>query len=385
MANKHQKHAHLERPHSGNFGRNEWAIIGAPCGEIKKLAFDLIRQLSNDFKIAYVDADHPKGETVAISNDPINFGANMVYTDKITHHRIDTKESMDKFQAFSTFQEQDLIFINGNHFVGQQQIVIIDPKKEVSLSKKLDRLTNVQMILLTDEGTDVYPFLAKHLRGIPTMILPISETEIIARYIRQKTLDEKPPIYGLVLAGGNSIRMGEDKGAIIYHEKPQREHAAELLTPYCQEVLISCREDQITSIESNFNLLPDTFLGLGPYGGILSAFQRHPNVAWMVVACDLPLLNQETLNTLFENRDQSKTATCFESNRNEFPEPLITIWEPRSYSTLLQFLAQGYSCPRKVLINSDVKLLPTPEEDLLRNINTPEERDSLDIKGIRKK
>jgi molybdopterin-guanine dinucleotide biosynthesis protein A len=52
---------------------------------------------------------------------------------------------------------------------------------------------------------------------------------------------------------------------------------------------------------------------------------------------------------------------------------LITIWEPKSYPVLLSFLAQGCSCPRKVLINSDVNLLSAPDPQELTNVNTPEE------------
>ena len=56
-----------------------------------------------------------------------------------------------------------------------------------------------------------------------------------------------------------------------------------------------------------------------------------------------------------------------------FPEPLITIWEPKSYPLLLQYLGQGYSCPRKVLINTEVKLVEPPEKKELFNANHPEE------------
>jgi molybdenum cofactor guanylyltransferase len=41
---------------------------------------------------------------------------------------------------------------------------------------------------------------------------------------------------------------------------------------------------------------------------------------------------------------------------------------------LLRFLGLGYSCPRKMLINSDVEVLPTPGGEALRNVNTPAER-----------
>ena len=56
----------------------------------------------------------------------------------------------------------------------------------------------------------------------------------------------------------------------------------------------------------------------------------------------------------------------------QFVEPLITIYEPKAYPILLQYLAQGYSCPRKMLINSDVEIVEV-DDDFIRNINTPEE------------
>ena len=74
-----------------------------------------------------------------------------------------------------------------------------------------------------------------------------------------------------------------------------------------------------------------------------------------------------------QHRQPGRAATAFQSPENEFPEPLITIWEPRSYGPLLRFLSLGYSCPRKTLINSDIELLRAPRPEELRNINTPDE------------
>jgi molybdopterin-guanine dinucleotide biosynthesis protein A len=86
-------------------------------------------------------------------------------------------------------------------------------------------------------------------------------------------------------------------------------------------------------------------------------------------------MNADTLRQLVAGRQPSRLATAFKSPSNDFPEPLITIFEPRAYPELLRFLGLGYSCPRKMLINSDVEVLPTPASDVLRNVNTPAERE----------
>ncbi|MCB0653402.1 MAG: NTP transferase domain-containing protein [Saprospiraceae bacterium] len=370
---QHQKHTKLSRPNHGTFARNEWAIIGTPCSNIKSLAFELTQRLSAKYKVAYVDADHKGAEEENIigrdKNSVLAFGGKMEYTDKITFHRVDFEGTMDSFLYRQWFNDQDLVLVNGNHFTAKNQIVVIDPKKEASLQKKLDRLENVSLLLLTEGQNEIYPFLRDHLKDRQVPVLSIADTDAIADFIHQQMELALPKVYGLVLAGGKSTRMGQDKGLIDYHGKPQREFAADLLKPYCEQVFISCREDQLHEIDSAYELLPDTFTGLGPYGAILSAFRAYPDHAWLVIACDLPLLNQETIAFLLKNRNESKTASAFISPVNQFPEPLIAIWEPKAYPVLFQFLAQGYSCPRKVLINSDVKLLNVPDEKTLINVN----------------
>lgn len=368
---KHQKHVKLARPKVGEFGRSEWAILGTPCGNIQQLSYSLIDVLQKTFSVSYVDADH-KNENepseLEVENPALTLGATLEYTDKISHHRFDIKSDLNTFQYRALFNEQDLILVNGNHFKAKNQIVVIDPKKEKSLEKKLNRLTNVDLILMTGEESSIYPFLKDHLidwADIP--VLHFSQTDKIAEFILGNVKLQTPKLNGLVLAGGKSTRMGKDKGSLDYHGKPQREFMADLLSQFCEETYISVRENQV--VQSEYKLLEDTFVGLGPFGAIASAMRNNPNTSWLVVACDLPLLDEKTLNFLVENRNSSKVATAIYNPETGFPEPLITIWEPRSYQVILNFLAQGYSCPRKVLINSDINLLKLEEPRVLLNVN----------------
>ncbi len=376
----HQKHAKLTRPNYGQFARNEWAIIGTPCGNIQQLAYQLIDQLSKNYKVSYVDADHKStdGEDVIETNSAMGFGAHLEYTDKITHHRFDTKASLNSFQFRQYFNEQDIVVVNGNHFKANKQIVVIDPKKEKSLQKKLDRLTDVRLILMAKEATSIPSYLKEHLEDIdkiPTFSL--DDLPNIHPLIQADLAQQIPILNGLVLAGGKSQRMGQDKGLIAYHGQPQREYAADLLATLCKETFISFRQGQTDNKDLKYPIIEDRFQGLGPFGAIASAFLHQPNHAWLIVACDLPLLDQATLKYLVDNRHPSSIATAYNSPVNEFPEPLIAIWEPKSYPVLLQFLAQGYSCPRKVLINSEVHLLNAPEGDKLMNVNHPEELEEV--------
>ncbi len=373
----HKKHADIARPSLGVFGRNEWAVLGTNCGSIKKLAFQLSEALSPNWKMAYVDADHKSADEETAhgkdTNSALAHGAMLEYTDKITFHRFDKVGQMDTWQCRQMFNEADLVLVNGNHFSAKKQVVIIDPKKEDSLKRKLDRLTDVRRVLLTEGVSELPGFLKDFLPAAGNVpVVQITDFQQIKSYFEKEMATAVPPLNGLVLAGGKSRRMGEDKSVLAYHGRPQRDVMLEILGGFCETTYLSCRPDQAGELAYTHDVLADTFIGLGPMGAILSAFRQQPDAAWLVVACDLPLLDEAALRFLVENRNPSEMATAFRSPMNEFPEPLIAIWEPKSYPVLLQFLAQGYSCPRKVLINSPVHLLEAPEPQALMNVNTPE-------------
>ena len=195
--------------------------------------------------------------------------------------------------------------------------------------------------------------------------------------------DNSCGIFGLVLAGGKSSRMGgNDKGMATWHGRPQRYYLAGLLKQYCTRVFISCREEQATEIENGYSILTDKYTNCGPTGGILTALEYAPQCSWLVVACDLPFVDEELLQYLVTERDSECIATTFESPFDHLPEPLITIWEPASYTILKAKLEEGYKCPRKILINNKVRILQPPHPEKLMNVNTPEDVINANKSGI---
>lgn len=373
MHKPHDKHSPVRRPDVGDFHRNEWAFIGAPCGTIQALVAKLIPALAAHYTLAYVDADHAAADAAEPLPVP---GAAVVLTDKINYHRYDFGQPLSVFQQRAQLQAASGVLVNGNHFRAKRQVVILDPKKRESLAKKLDQLTDVVLILSTPEQPEPYDFLLEHLAGKRPFVMPLGDTNGILQWLRAQLTHAIPPLYGLVLAGGKSQRMGEDKGLIAYHGMPQREYMAGLLGGVCEQVFYSTRPGQ-DGLPTDGAVIEDTFLELGPYGAILSAFRMFPDVAWFVVACDLPLVGVDTLAHLVHQRHSGRLATAFHNPATSWPDPLMTIWEPRAYHTLLTYLAQGYSCPRKVLINAGAHVVPLPDEKWLWNANSPADREMI--------
>lgn len=194
-----------------------------------------------------------------------------------------------------------------------------------------------------------------------------------------------PQLYGLVLAGGKSRRMGHDKGMIEWHGRPQRYHIADLLAQVCSEVYISCRADQIAEIPADYKTLIDKQSNGGPFEAIIGALESSPGTAWLVVACDLPLVDLASLEYLVKHRNTAKLATAYIGSQ-DLPEPLIAIWEPASLEKLLSYRQEDISCPRKSLIKmgSQVELIAPPKKEIVLNANTPDEAKIVqEILGVR--
>ncbi len=362
MVQKHKKHTKLNKRNFGNYASNEIAILGAKCSIIDNFIQNIVKNIHKNYKTAYLDAFHNKEiKPPLVDNYTFHHSGSLVKS---------CATSMNRYNDKILFSEYDFLFINGNHYQGKQQILILDNEKEASVLKRTDQLNNIQFIVKLNNGDKIFDFLIEKYPNIANLIsYSIDEIDKISDHIERLIQQNIAPIQGLVLAGGKSLRMGTDKGLLKYHGKSQRNFAVDMLKNMHINTFLSVRKEQ--NIKDT-QTVEDVFLGLGPFGAICSAFQSNPNVAWLVIATDLPFLDQNIIQLLLEKRDPSKIATAVQGNSKQFPEPLITIWEPKSYPVLLNYLAQGISCPRKILINSNVKIVEI-DDTFIRNINTLDE------------
>jgi len=188
------------------------------------------------------------------------------------------------------------------------------------------------------------------------------------------TASTSPPLYGLLLAGGQSKRMGKDKAILSYHGPSQIEYNFKLLASFCAKVFLSNRQEQSQwDFYKDYPQIQDIFTNIGPMAGILSALCTYPNAGWLALGCDLPFVGQETIETLIRSRDPAKMATAYLNSDENLPEPLCAIYEPKSRLRLLRFLDLGIYSLREFLTSSDTRLLQQKKQTNLLNINTPEE------------
>lgn len=184
----------------------------------------------------------------------------------------------------------------------------------------------------------------------------------------------KPPVFGCVLIGGKSRRMGTPKHLIRQDGQTWLVRAAELLGQVAGEVVIA-----------GAGLVPDALSGLvrlhdvpdaeGPMAGILAAMRWAPSASWLVVACDLPDLTAAALQWLLSTRGPGVWATLPKLEGSSKVEPLLAHYDFRARVLLERRAARGDF--RLGGIASEGKVIsPPPPADLAsawRNVNTEAE------------
>lgn len=185
------------------------------------------------------------------------------------------------------------------------------------------------------------------------------------------------PLYGLVLAGGESSRMGKNKALLEYHSQPQFVHVAQLLDVFCKQVVISSNTALPGPYIKNRSLLSDeaAYAGCGPISGVLTAIRHFPGKSFFVLGCDYPALTQGDMEQLFMARSPEHDAVCFHHPENCVSEPLITIYEAASLEKLPDFYRNGGKSLRKFLEGSVAKRIAPRNPGALKSYDSPEDRD----------
>ena len=162
-------------------------------------------------------------------------------------------------------------------------------------------------------------------------------------------------LYGLVLCGGNSSRMGVDKSRLHYHGIQQRFYVHQLLSKFCQHTFISYNAQQATDIDLGYEVIVDdnTFADNGPISGLLSAFQRFPTHDFFVVGCDYPFINNIEISHFLESIPVNSQAAAFYNEECDCYEPVLAWYSHRAGVWLKQYFDEGKTSLQRFLHKHD--------------------------------
>ena len=182
---------------------------------------------------------------------------------------------------------------------------------------------------------------------------------------------------GIILAGGKSARMGQDKALLPVDGQPLIEHVAAILRPLVNEiVVVADSPEKYTS--SIGRIVADLLPGAGPVGGILTGLTALGEGSHIVVACDMPKLNARVLQFLLEKATSEWDAVVPEIGGR--PEPLCAVYRHTAAPKLRAFLDTGQRAAYQALdvlqtrrIDEETMRHLDPEGQGFTNLNTPED------------
>ena len=174
----------------------------------------------------------------------------------------------------------------------------------------------------------------------------------------------------LILTGGKSSRMGQYKASLKIGGVTQLERIQSIIRPLTEDIHLSVAHGD--SSARALPTLPDLEPSPGPLGGLQAAFHHDPDSSWLIIACDLPLIQQSDLQSLVDHHDGNTDATCFLNPLDNQPEPLCALYSPSAASKLAEILEKNQRCARRVLAALDRTDLNPSDSRALLNLNRPE-------------
>jgi molybdopterin-guanine dinucleotide biosynthesis protein A len=186
--------------------------------------------------------------------------------------------------------------------------------------------------------------------------------------------EEIAPVWGCVLIGGRSSRMGVPKHLLEQNGRTWVERTVAMLRQKVEQVVIAGSGD-LPAILANLPRVEDVSGLGGPLAGILAAFRGYPRVSWLIVACDLPDMREACLQWLLDCRRPEVLAVMPELEGDGRIEPLLAYYDRACGPLLEAMAANGYG--RMSRLQGQVGVVtpqpPVPLRACWRNVNTPKE------------
>lgn len=174
---------------------------------------------------------------------------------------------------------------------------------------------------------------------------------------------------GVVLSGGQSLRMGTDKGLLLSENKSWVKTAADKLEGICNKVVVSVNPSQMESYsEFSPGMLVEDNSSIhvhGPLHGLLSVHHLYPEDDLFILACDMVAMHTMVLEELLETYKNKPGFEVYVYNNDDGYQPVAGIYTSKLLSAILLQSRMGilnkFSL-KHVLENSKACLVPVSEQ-----------------------
>ncbi|MEO1429256.1 MAG: molybdenum cofactor guanylyltransferase [Cyanobacteria bacterium J06632_19] len=186
------------------------------------------------------------------------------------------------------------------------------------------------------------------------------------------------PIAALILAGGKSSRMGTDKALVSYEGEPMLKRVYQVAAACTEQVYILTPwvERYENLLPSDCNYLIETQPGKGPVNGLSEGLEQITANWILLLACDLPLLDVEIIQSWINKLPQISSSTlALVPQRSQIWEPMCGFYRKEMKTELDIFLKKGKRSFQELLSGIEVEALNIDEKTsfMLLNCNYPED------------
>ncbi len=176
-------------------------------------------------------------------------------------------------------------------------------------------------------------------------------------------------ITGVVLAGGESSRMGEEKSLMQFKEQKLIEFSITALKPYCSEILISSSKNIHQTF--SYRIIADEYHKIGPIAGIHSALRNSHTDFIIILPCDSPMVKSQFVEYLLSQIGENDKVIVPQYQSNK--EPLFAIYHKSILPVIeLQIKNQDYRLTH-ILDKVNAKVIEVTDRSCFVNINTPQD------------
>ena len=187
----------------------------------------------------------------------------------------------------------------------------------------------------------------------------------------------KDQLTGIILSGGKSSRMGEEKGLVDFLGKPLISYAIDVLQPIADPIIIGANHQLETYRKFGYRIIEDEIKEIGPIGGLLSTIKISETEQNFILSCDMPFLNADIMTYLLQNMHYADVVVAM--HRDNKIEPLCGIYSRKIIPEIEAAIEKGryklldlFSKVHFKAIKIDASL-PFYSDQLFYNINRPDD------------
>lgn len=186
----------------------------------------------------------------------------------------------------------------------------------------------------------------------------------------------KSSLTAIILAGGQSSRMGKDKALLIIDGIPLLQKIYTVANECASVVYVvtPCIEQYTPILPQSCQFIRENTPTQGPLVAFSQALTQVESEWILLLACDLPLLTslvvQQWANSL---ASVSEDAIAYVSKQDHLWQPLCGFYRYCCFSSLQNFIKQGGRSFQAWLNQSSVQQLLVNDPRILLNCNTPED------------